>query len=44
MHQEKHTCLVCGEEHGLDEIHFIETKGETRKICAECVLAIKGLS
>ena len=42
--QEIHLCLVCGEEHGLDDIHFIETKGETKKICAQCVTAIKGLA
>ena len=41
---EVHVCLVCGEEHGLDEIHFVETKGGIKKICAECVMAIKGLA
>ena len=44
MIHEKHVCTVCGEEHGFDEIHFVETKGEMRKVCAECVLAIKGLA
>jgi len=35
-------CCVCGEEHGLDEIEHIETKSGPRKICKECVTAIKG--
>jgi len=25
------TCCVCGEEHGLDDIHHIEIKGDTKK-------------
>jgi hypothetical protein len=41
---EVHVCMVCGEEHGLDDIHLVEIKGKMRKICAECVLAIKGLA
>ena len=36
-------CCVCGEEHGLDDIEHIETKGETRQICKECATSIKGL-
>jgi len=36
-------CCVCGEEHGLDEIEHIETKRGTKKICTECVTAIKGI-
>jgi len=36
-------CCVCGEEHGLDEIHHIETKGKEKKICKECATAIKGI-
>jgi hypothetical protein len=38
------TCCVCGEEHGLDDIHHIETKKGKRKICKECVAAIKGFA
>jgi hypothetical protein len=38
------TCCVCGEEHGLDDIKHIEVKGETKKICKECVTAIKGFA
>jgi len=37
-------CCICGEEHGLDEIEHIETKGKERKICKECATAIKGLA
>ena len=37
-------CCVCGEEHGLDDIHHVEMKGESRKICKECVMVIKGLA
>ena len=38
------TCCVCGEEHGLDDIEHIETKGKPRKICKECAAAIKGFA
>ena len=38
------TCCVCGEEHGLDDINHIEIKGEQKKICKECVAAIKGFA
>ena len=41
---EKHTCLVCGEEHGLDNIHILTIKGKRRKICKDCATAIKGLA
>jgi len=37
-------CCVCGEEHGLDDIEHIETKKGIKKICKECVTAIKGLA
>jgi len=40
---ESHICLVCGEEHGLDDIHQIEIKGKVRKICKGCATAIKGI-
>ena len=42
MEDDSHVCLVCGEEHGLDDIHHIEIKGETKKICKGCAAAIKG--
>ena len=38
------TCCVCGEEHGLDDINHIETKKGTKKICKDCVTAIKGFA
>jgi len=41
--EEKHKCLVCGEEHGLDAIHTIEIHGEEKKICTGCATAIKGM-
>ena len=39
---ECYVCCCCGEEHGFDDIHEIEIKGETKKFCKECVTAIKG--
>ena len=41
--EEKHICLVCGEEHGLDDIHEFEVHGETKKICKGCATAVKGI-
>jgi hypothetical protein len=38
------TCIVCGEEHGLDDVHEININGKSKKICKECVMAIKGLA
>jgi hypothetical protein len=38
------TCCICGEEHGLDNINHIETKTGKKKICKECVAAIKGFA
>jgi hypothetical protein len=43
MKEKHHVCLVCGEEHGLDDIHNIEIHGENKKICKECAAAIKGI-
>jgi hypothetical protein len=37
-------CCVCGEEHGLDDIHHIEIKGETKKVCKGCAAEIKGFT
>ena len=36
-------CEVCGEEHGLDDLNDYNIKGRIRKICRECVTAIKGI-
>ena len=41
--EECYICLVCGEEHGLDDIHHIEIKGDTKKICKGCATSIKGI-
>jgi len=41
--EEKHICLVCGEEHGFNDIHTIEIKGKQKKICKGCATSIKGL-
>jgi len=41
---DSHKCLVCGEEHGFDDIHTIEINGETKKICKGCAAAIKGFA
>ena len=42
--KDKHVCLVCGGEHGLDDIHHIQIKGSIKKICKGCVTAIKGFA
>ena len=39
--EECYVCQVCREEHGLDDIHHIKIKGETKKICKGCATAIK---
>lgn len=41
--KEKHVCLVCGEEHGFDDIHTFEIHGKEKKICKGCASAIKGI-
>jgi len=41
--KDKHVCLVCGKEHGLDDIHIIKIKGKEKKICKECATSIIGL-
>jgi hypothetical protein len=43
MGDNTHKCLVCGEEHGLDDIHTIEIHGQSKKICKGCASAIKGI-
>ncbi len=39
----KYVCSICGEEHGLDNIHQLEIKGQSKDICKECATTIKGL-
>jgi len=39
----KQVCIVCGEEHGLDDIHIIKINGKDKKICKGCATSIKGL-
>ncbi|MDG6218937.1 MAG: hypothetical protein QCI00_05815 [Candidatus Thermoplasmatota archaeon] len=41
--EKKETCMICGEEHGPDDVHKVHIKGKPKKICKECVMAIKGL-
>jgi hypothetical protein len=41
---ECYTCCCCDEEHDLNNIHKIEIKGKSKKICKECATAIKGLA
>ena len=36
-------CCVCGEEHGFDDIHEIEIKGEIKNICRGCADTVHGL-
>jgi len=43
MEEDCIVCFCCGEEHGLGDIHEVEIKGETKKICKGCATAIKGL-
>ena len=38
-----YVCAVCGEEHGLDDVHHVDIKGQPKVICNECATAIKGL-
>jgi hypothetical protein len=40
---EKQLCIVCGEEHGLEDIHIVKINGKNKKICKGCATAIKGL-
>jgi len=40
---EHYLCCVCGEEHGLDDIHSVEVKGKPKNICKECVDTVHGL-
>ena len=37
-------CDVCGEEHGLEDLKTVKIKGRVRKICRECVAAVKGIA
>lgn len=37
-------CCVCGEKHSPENIKKVEIKGETKKICKECVDTIHGLA
>ena len=41
--RDKETCIVCGEEHGLEDMHCVEIKGDEKKICKGCATSIKGL-
>ena len=36
-------CCVCGEEHGLGDLHDIKIKKKMKKICKECVDIVHGL-
>ena len=42
--EEVYVCCVCGEEHSVDDMRHIETKGQTKKICKECLDSIHGLA
>ena len=41
--EDLYLCCVCGEEHGFDDIHEIEIKGEIKNICKECADTVHGL-
>jgi hypothetical protein len=41
--EDMYVCCVCGEEHGLDDIHKVEIKGEVKNICKECADTVHGL-
>jgi hypothetical protein len=36
-------CCVCGEEHGLGDLHDVVVKRQTKKICKGCADIIHGL-
>jgi hypothetical protein len=36
-------CCICGEECNIVDLHVIEIKNETKKICDECADTIHGL-
>jgi hypothetical protein len=36
-------CCLCGEEFGLDDLHDVEVKSDTKKICDECLDTVHGL-
>jgi hypothetical protein len=38
-----HLCCVCGEEFGLDDLHDVNVKGQTKQICKECADTVHGL-
>jgi hypothetical protein len=35
-------CCVCGEECNIDDLHEVDIRSETKKICNECVDTIHG--
>jgi hypothetical protein len=37
-------CCVCGEEHGLGDLHDVEIKGEIKKVCDGCADTIHGFA
>jgi hypothetical protein len=36
-------CCVCREQFGLDDLQDVDIKGETKKVCDECVDTVHGL-
>jgi hypothetical protein len=43
MEKIENICCVCGEEHGLEDLHNIQVKGKGKKICKGCADIIHGL-
>jgi len=41
--EDLYLCCVCGEEHGFDDIHEVEIKGELKNICKGCADTVHGL-
>jgi hypothetical protein len=41
--EDRFICCLCGEEHGLGDLHDVQIKNETKTICNECVDIIHGL-
>jgi hypothetical protein len=37
-------CCVCGEEHGLGDLHDVKIIGEIKKVCDGCADTIHGLA
>lgn len=44
MTEKREHCVVCGEEHGIEDLHVLDVKGKQKNVCKQCVMAIKGFA